>query len=755
MNVPLIASVNNSGEFTCLDIWSNGRKQTVSAPFRPYIFSKSNLGQIKDTKSWPETKRSLSTLTEEEYFRYELKKTSQVYQIKDQYEQYLPPLNFAEASMPFVHRVLIDEPEFYSQYANTGELRVLHIDVEQWFDEFFPTADDPIIALGLGFGNSERIVLLAKDTSKEEEKRILKEFARKLEEFDPDLIVGYNHKRYDIPRIYHRMVLHGLNPHIWGREGPTVINAEEDDVEIEGRILYDVWHSVEQDQTLHGIKNRKMKTVAKWFNLEGVVDFPEESFKDLVGTEKLREYNESDINITQQLFDIYFPKIRGMAEYLGSPLSELIPFADAFPATIQQARILGKKGIVSDGLNKERYPKIFEKEEGEEDRKFFEGANVELYKRGYFEKCFKYDFGSMYPHIMWSIGIGPDNTKLIDVVPYGKFSCYQEGDVRVYSVPDSIHNVNFIIRVEGESDVAKFIQDMLETRLKLKKKAKEISKTGSKKEAEAIESQQYALKVVLNSVYGQNGAGFLRYGSAPVAILVVGIARQLIDFLKDMCKDGAVEIDTDGLYTDKPYSLDNIINQINFFTSVYLLGKPVMKVEDEEYLAAWFHKAKNYLLLKMKDGEYIIVKHGGAFKGSKLPGLFDRIIDDVGMELLRFGPQVAIKEARKKLDLSQYDPSEFVQQVKLTMDPGEYKSENALSLQVANDAQLKTGQKPIKGTMYRYVKTQTGYEYYNMEAFSRLDVEYYKGVIFDALDRLGFEKDKLLNKSIFEYGGQK
>lgn len=752
MKVPLIAKVNNDSGSTRLDIWANGRKLEVPAPFRPYIFSKKDLGEIRGTASWPVVKRSLSTLQEEEYTCYELENTSQVYQIKRDWEEYLDPLNFAEASMPFIHRILVDDPDYYRQYANTDKLRVLHVDIEQWFDKTFPTKSDPIIAIGIGYNSDDREVLMVNEVTPDEEKRILLEFNEKLVEFDPDIIVGYNLHNYDIPVLFARLIDNGLYPHIFGRTGETEFD-EEYGVQVEGRLIYDLYHSVEKDQTLHGIKNRKMKTVAKWFKLKDIKEMPEEAFKLLIGTDKLREYNESDIRITQQLFNIYFPKIEGMAEYLGSPLGELIPFADSFPATIQQARILRSKNIVSDGTNKDRYPDLFKvevDEDGNETRIKFEGAEVQLMKRGWFRKVYKYDFGSMYPHIMWSIGIGPDNTTLVKLLPLGPFKCWREGDTRYYSVPDNNHGVSFLVKVEGESDVANFIKGLLAQRLELKKRAKEVEKTDPVEFAK-IESQQYALKVVLNSVYGQNGAAFLRYGSGPVAILVTCIGRQLIGFLHDMCKDGAIELDTDGLYTDRKYSLDKIVDQLNFFTMFELLGEPVMKVEEDEYEGGWFHRAKNYLLLKKnKDGSLKLVKQGGAFKGSKLPPMFDTIIERVGLCLLVKGPQEALGEARKCLDLSQYGPEDFVQQIRL-QKPIEAYSGSVLSATVALDAQRKWGMEPRKGNQYRYLKTIKGYEVYDMEAFSRIDVDYYRQTIEGALDLLGFEKNRLRNKGLDEF----
>lgn len=748
MRVPLIAELRHELDATLLTIWRNGKQFTITPPIKPFLYSKEDLGEIRGVTRFEEEKRLLSSLVKTKLWKYETSKTSTIFQIKDEFNSFVSDTNFCDARLPLVHSILIQRPEFFKQFPNDEPLKVAFIDIEQYNDGYFPTTKDPILCIGVGFSDHDTQILLAKNI--DDEKRILVELNNLLTSYQPDLIVGYNHIKYDIPMLVARMNHFGINYlSAFSKTSEFKINEDNNTIDAGGVIYYDLYHSVSKDQTLHGIKNRKMKTVAKRFGLEGVIEIDYSEIKNLIGTNTLKEYNLSDIVISKELFNIYFPKIEGMAEYLGSPLSELIPFADSFPGTILQGRILFTKGIVSDGTNSQMFPKCFPK--GVDGKtKSFEGANVDIFKRGKFKPIYKYDFASLYPHIFWSMGIGPDNTTLVDVLPLSHFSCIKKDDTKIYSIPDKKLNCNFVIKVKGDSDVAKFIKEMLHTRLELKEESKLLKRLGSVKDFEALESYQYALKVVLNSVYGVNGAEHLSYGSAPVAIMIVGVARELIIHLKNLSGSSAVEMDTDGLYTDSRLELEWINVKINHFTKSSLLGEPVFKIDEDEYPAGWFHEQKSYLLLEESDDGFELIKHGVAFKGSHLPEIFDKTIDSVAMTLLTKGELDAKVVALKCLDLSQYDPSDFVQQIKLNKNQDEYANENALALQVAKDCRKKTGFPLTVGNTYKYLKTKKGYEFFVPEAFGRIDVAYYRDIIHSALGRLGFEN--VQQRRLIEFG---
>lgn len=742
MKVPLIANVRRDENNYNLEVWMNGEKHNLGLPHEPYFYCKKSLSGEHGVDYEEEIEAlSLSTLELDRWYKVHSSNPWIGRRFKEDTEGFLSATDFGHVNVNYINQILIDEPDYFRQFQNVQPLRVLHFDIEQKFNEFFPTAEDPIIAISISV-NGDKKVFMMDEESVEEEYRILSEFKQAFIDADPDVVAGYNHIGYDIPRTIERMQAVGIDWSFLARDSNINVSEKEDgggyNVTLGGRLCYDLMESVLNDQTLHGIKNRKMKTVAKWFKLDDVVDMPEESFDELIGTQKLYEYSLSDIKINESLFDIYFPKIIGLAEELGCPLSSLIPFNDGFPATIVQGRILKEKRIISDGENRERYPEVFKP-----GQKAFEAAVVRIYKQGYFDKVYKYDFASLYPHIIWAAGTGPDNTRIVGTSPFSKFSVRVEGNKKIYSIPDEVHNLNFEIEVVGESDLALFIQKMLAKRLELKKKAKNA--TGP--EAESLESQQYALKVVLNSVYGINGDKHNAFGSVAVGILIVGLGREMITQLAEICSDGRIEIDTDGIYTDKKYDCAELTEGINMFMQLALEAKPVMKIDEDEYEQGYFHKMKNYIL--MEHGRFI--KHGVAFKASTYPNVFDRIIDELGEYMLLNGVKAAESKAFEYTKFTFYDPEDFVQSIKMSRSVHEYASLNALALQVARDCENKTGKKLSKGTQYSYLKTKRGYEYYTPDTFSRIDVDYYKNIIFEAMSRIGLNKKKILNRRITEF----
>lgn len=96
---------------------------------------------------------------------------------------------------------------------------VVAIDLETLIDtpaDFL--TGERIIAISLSFLDENGIkteVLVARDESKEEEDRILRDFDRRMGELDPAIIIGYNHSGYDVPLIRIKMNRRGYSKQLW------------------------------------------------------------------------------------------------------------------------------------------------------------------------------------------------------------------------------------------------------------------------------------------------------------------------------------------------------------------------------------------------------------------------------------------------------------------------------------------------------------------------------------------------------------
>ena len=65
----------------------------------------------------------------------------------------------------------------------------------------------PVVAIGIVTSTGEREVLL---WDGEDDSKVLLDFADYMNDYDPDIVVGYNLVGYDIPQILHRARFHGL-----------------------------------------------------------------------------------------------------------------------------------------------------------------------------------------------------------------------------------------------------------------------------------------------------------------------------------------------------------------------------------------------------------------------------------------------------------------------------------------------------------------------------------------------------------------
>lgn len=735
VQVPLAVfrSIVNDRQY--LDVWTASGMQRVPAPFLPYAYSR-RPRDVRAERVEKVTVRPLSSLRPEEWYRYEFSTVRGVSDMsKDE-----RPLEMADNHVAFVERVLVDQPEFFKGFPHGREPRLMVLDIEQLTSGGgFPTEREPLIAIGYCIDDEEPVSLLGDGKS---DKDIIEQFLAAVERLDPDVLVGYNIGGYDLPMLIKRIRQNGLDPRRLARGGRPP-NEEEDEIVLEGRLVYDVFSSVKLDQTLHGIKDLKLKTVGAWMKFPVVKEDMADT-RALVGTQRLSDYNRNDVRLTRNLSRIYWKNFVALAEIYGAPLNLVLRSTSIFHTNVLQGRVFvnAEPRIVSDGTNEERYRDLF----GQTGGVAFVGGIVEIYQRGLFEPLWKVDFSSMYPSIMVSLGSGADNTRFVGTEALTKtLVSRRDGDKRVYSIPDESRGVNLIVEVAGVSPMALEVRRLMKLRQELKKKLKDAKDPD---ERERLNAQQNVIKVILNSVYGNMASSFSRYGSLPVAVAIVGVARTLIRRVEDAIGAAKVETDTDGIYTAAEPDLDALNKVVEEFVQKELGGENFMRLDMDDYKAGYFHERKSYLLLH-DDGR--IEKHGVAFKASSACGVFDKTLNAVSESLLmKKGDPKEV--GRKAFDMAQYAREDFVMRVRLGKALSDYAAENAVGAQVARKYQEMTGREIKKGEQLEYIKTSVGYEPPTDDAFKRLDKEYYKGLVETVLDRLDIDWRPTKQVKLFDFG---
>lgn len=723
VEVPLAAHRSFEAGEQALDIWRNGRRERVPAPFLPYCYARHPIPGAVRTR--PEAVRPLGSLQREVWHRCEFPTVLGVKQASEA----APPRGIAEDHVPFVERVLIDDPDFFRRYPQDQPLRVLTLDVEQWSTGGkFPTARDPVLSIAWALDDQEPKCALgppAHNGTPPDDSDVLLEFLYAFQQLDPDVVVGYNVAGYDLRTILQRCAAQRIDPAPLTRDGTRPRIGEEE--HLAGRVVYDVYDSVKLDQTLYGIKNRQLKTVAAWMGYDALRE-DTAHLGALAGTERLAKYNKNDVDLTRKLARVYFRNFVSLAEFYGAPLNLLLRATSSFHTTTLQARVFARAEprIVSDGRNDERYPAFYDVAEDENP---FEAAIVAIYRRGLFKPLWKLDFSSMFPSVMVSLGAGSDNTTIVGTEPLGPFRMVQQGAVRRYHIPDRTRRWNVVVQVEGRSAMAAQVQELITHRLQLKKEAKQARG----EDRERLQARQSALKIILNSIYGVNASRHARYGSLPVALAIVGVARQLIRYVEDQLGEAKVETDTDGVYTSAPVDAAQVQKGLEAYVAQELGAESHLGIEAESYAAGFFHEAKTYLLLH-HDGR--LEKHGGGFKGSSLCGVHDKTLDALARCLLT-GEGDPREVARECLDLGRYAPQDFVMRLRVGKEA--YKSANALGAQLSRAWERQHGEPVHVGMQLEYVKTAKGYELPGPRAMAALDKRYYRGVVEGLIAKLGIE----------------
>ena len=158
-----------------------------------------------------------------------------------------------------MERLCIEHPEFFAQYPNTDVIKTLVFDIETHSpDGSFPFGEKyPVVAIGIVTSTGEREVFL---WDGKDDRDVLLKFAAYVNDYDPDIMCGYNLVGYDIPQILHRANFHGLKGYKkilnrdnteWGWETPE--NQKELKMQAGGRIVLDLLRWTRLDYSLSGI----------------------------------------------------------------------------------------------------------------------------------------------------------------------------------------------------------------------------------------------------------------------------------------------------------------------------------------------------------------------------------------------------------------------------------------------------------------------------------------------------------------------
>ncbi|KAJ4751824.1 DNA polymerase [Rhynchospora pubera] len=378
----------------------------------------------------------------------------------------------------------------------------------------------PIVGVDVMSFDTERDVLLA-----------WRDFIR---EIDPDIIIGYNICKFDLPYLLERAeVLKIAEFPILGRIRNSRVRVrdatfssrqygvrESKEITIEGRVQFDLLQAVQRD---HKLSSYSLNSVSAHFLGEQKEDVHHSIISDLQnGTAETRRrlavYCLKDAYLPQRLLDklMYIYNYVEMARVTGVPISFLLSRGQSIKVLSQLLRKAKQKHLV--------IPNI--KGQGSASDTF-EGATVLEAKAGYYEKPIAtLDFASLYPSIMMAYNlcyctlVTPEDARRLNLPPE--------------SVNKTPSNETFV-KPEVQKGI---LPEILEELIAARKRAKaDLKEAKDPFERAVLDGRQLALKISANSVYGFTGATVGQLPCLEISSSVTSYGRQMIEHTKKIVEE--------------------------------------------------------------------------------------------------------------------------------------------------------------------------------------------------------------------------
>jgi len=433
------------------------------------------------------------------------------------------------------------EPIESSGIAGNAPLRYLSLDIEcvADSDDRIPEAEkDGIVIISLCFfpdhKNKRTLVLSAKPVKTgtdvlacPDEKEMLKKFVEIVNEYNPDVVLGYNINNFDLPFIVKRLEVLNL-PRDFGRTEKNVFCrklALGHACSMPGRVVVDPYEIIKKDPWVK-FKRYDLGTIAKAMLGEGKMEMGgiremrslwngnQEQIKKFIDYSRVDAELAMRLVIEKGLLDKFFElaKISGL----------LLQDALGGQSQRHECKLLHefrKRNIVMpcrpDDSDVEKF-------EDEREDKGLKGAIVLDPIVGLHKDCsiIVLDFTSLYPSLIRTYNICP-TTLLLE----------NADGVDHFTSPDGVMFVKHEIR---EGVLPAILCELMEARAAAKKQLKTAATTEQKR---LLDAKQLALKDMANSLYGYTGYMRARLYVMDVANSVTGYGRENIMKTKKIIED--------------------------------------------------------------------------------------------------------------------------------------------------------------------------------------------------------------------------
>ena len=549
-------------------------------------------------------------------------------------------------------------------------LKILAFDIETLCDESVPNPENDSVIYASFFGNNgfQKVITWKRFPNPKEymtfvdgELELLQEIGKTIQQYKPDVLVGYGSDHFDLPFILARAQKYnidlGLNVSM-ARQG----RAEAD---IVGLTHLDISHfirnimNLETDRFKLDLVAKEILGKGKLFNLPNAQKISE---MWAVGLEEelraLADYNLIDSQLAYELcFSILQTEFE-LVKLLGLPLRDINRMT--YGSLVEWYLI---KSILNKNTLIPKKPSSFEI--AARRKKTYSGAFVVEPKPGFYKNLCVFDFRSLYPSIIASHHISPE-TLCCDCCKWKSSG----------KIDDSIW---FCSNKPGFFPA--LIQDLIDRRARVQAILKQTNQDDPA--YPELMARSHALKYIAASFYGYMGFPGSRWYNVECASAVTSLGRKYIQIVqKEAEKLGYPVIygDTDSLFLQIGEQNDSKIK--NFVSLVNSTLPHPMELEYRDFYPAGIFLerklagggAKKRYALLTKSG-HLLLRGLEAIRGdwSKLAKKVQRKVLDLVLadgdanRALSFVQQLISKVRNRQVDLA-----DLIIEVRLTRAIGAY-----------------------------------------------------------------------------------
>lgn len=569
--------------------WDNGKRVHREVHYHPYLFIPAKPGEKTKFRSLQGTylnQMRFDSMSEARNFikEYEGIENFNVYGTNDWEALY-------------IYNAYPGEIEFDPRTINMGSIDIETDKQVGGIDPSNPTAvitaitiskKDKYVVFGYGdFVTDDPNVVYNKCDN---ESQLLSKFLKVWEEFDLDVVTGWNIEFFDIPYIVNRIKIilgedaaERLSPWRMLEQKEIIIRGRENQVYVPTGVTILDYQHLYKKFSFSNSEDWKLNTIAHKELNEAKVDYSEyQNLFELYEKDhqKFIEYNIHDVKLVNRLEE----KCGFIEQVYYLAYDAKVNYSDTL-ATVRPWDVIIHNFLMDRGI-------VVPPKEVKHMNRELVGGYVKEVTPGMYKWVTSFDFDSLYPRLIMLLNIGPDTFLQRGHYPGWTVDTCLQGKLDHVDLPYSRDSISVAANLAMyRTDIKSFLSELMETKYNdrvhfkklmndAKKELREAKKLGSKSEVERLEklvskynNLQMARKIQLNSAYGALGNQWFRWFDLDHAeaitmsgqLAIQWVANDVNAYLNKILGteniDFVVASDTDSLYVTLEKLVDKIFPQ--------------------------------------------------------------------------------------------------------------------------------------------------------------------------------------------------